>query len=218
MRHSTIHLTMNTYSHVLVEQEADAIENLPSLGVEPVSQQEKKTGKTGTNDAPVTPPTSENERVPEILHPSGRQDVAASRGILPASGGRLVDEKRRNPNKPSGFIEVSATGSGRIRTSVGRSPTDLQSVPFGRSGTLPFSPSATSWQARQAGRGHHTRSRPPRQAHFHGGAHKKQGVEKQACFTKIRCYNCTTSVACGTVLVFYIFPHLVSADEERAVV
>jgi len=124
MRHSTIELTMGVYSHVLVGQETDAIENLPSLDVAPVRQQ---TEKTGTDHAPRTP---ENERLPTVLHSLGQQNVAAS-------GGSLVDEKRRNPNKIVDSVEVSSHGSGRIRTSVGRSPTDLQSVPFGRSGTLP---------------------------------------------------------------------------------
>jgi len=139
MRHSTINLTMNTYSHVLVGQEVDAIENLPSLGIEPVSQREKKTGTNDVPVTPLTPPAPENKRVPKILHPLGRQGVAASGKILPASGGSLGDEKRRNPNKIVDSVEVSSDGSGRIRTSVGRSPTDLQSVPFGHSGTLPSS-------------------------------------------------------------------------------
>jgi len=47
MRHSSIELTMNTYTHALAGQEADAIENLPSLDVAPESRKPRKTGTDG---------------------------------------------------------------------------------------------------------------------------------------------------------------------------
>jgi len=57
MRHSSIELTMNTYSHVLVGQEADAVASLPSLDTAPTTQRAKATGTSNVlvniNAAPV---------------------------------------------------------------------------------------------------------------------------------------------------------------------
>ena len=47
MRHSDINLTMSRYSHVLVEQEGDAVAALPDLAAPP-SQAARSTGTAGS--------------------------------------------------------------------------------------------------------------------------------------------------------------------------
>jgi len=52
MRHSDINLTMNTYTHILMGQESEAVEALPDLSTP--SKEKQKAVATGTDDANVT--------------------------------------------------------------------------------------------------------------------------------------------------------------------
>ena len=51
MRHSDINLTMNTYTHILLGQKAQAIDKIPDL-TQPSSEQKRKL-KSGTNDSRI---------------------------------------------------------------------------------------------------------------------------------------------------------------------
>jgi hypothetical protein len=126
MRHSTINLTMNRYTHVFKRDQAAAVASLPTLAPESVLA----TGTDGAGD----------ER-------GKKRDTAGGRKAH-TPGIHMESDRVQTPARSSGETAVSpcgaekkprtgANGRGRIRTFVGIFPADLQSAPVGHLGTRP---------------------------------------------------------------------------------
>ena len=99
MRHSSIELTMNTYSHVLTGQEAAAVAALPSLDAVPARQQAKATGTddataSGADNVTISAPASavtgagkmsDSVLAMRLAHQGGKPQIPANQNGLNAT-------------------------------------------------------------------------------------------------------------------------------------
>ena len=90
-RHSTITLTMDRYTHSLVEQRVDALAKLPDLSAAPETQPMRATGTDGKDASSDCPGDC-----PEM---GGLERYSVVRGGLKASTGR---DRNRNAARPRG--------------------------------------------------------------------------------------------------------------------
>ena len=86
MRHSTIELTMSTYTHVFAGQETDAVAALPELGAAPVKQSARATATDGlavTTDAPGCPRTNDHGQGRLLTRPQSPSRAEAVQEVAP---------------------------------------------------------------------------------------------------------------------------------------
>ena len=123
-RHSTITLTMDRYTHTLVEEQSAALAGLPDLS-QPARQALQATG----TDGPAV--------LASCLAPQGRlEGISGGAGGLTA-GKAAEPQKCENPAEMQGFAGKTS-GEGGIRTLGELSPTPVfETGPIGRSGTSP---------------------------------------------------------------------------------
>jgi len=112
MRHSTIELTMNKYSHIFAGAESDALAKLPDFSLP--SEQSQKQVKTGTEDA-----TAENF-LPKVCQKSAKSDV---NGVTVAYNG-LQSTASHNAEKPALECNKPHSCDKKRKAAVGFEPTD----------------------------------------------------------------------------------------------
>jgi len=118
MRHSDINLTLSRYSHVLVEQESDALAALPDLSAPPADA----ARATGTDDAPVSRNANALSVAPPLRQRAEFGTTSAHRGALkdPAPATAEGIQKPQNVAETCEFpaeVDTSDRGAGEgIRT------------------------------------------------------------------------------------------------------
>ena len=129
LRHSSISLTMGIYTHSFREDISSAVKNLPDLSTPRPAEQKA----TGTYDEKCFDHSAQNSA---LLHAFSCNQVQS--GAVNTTKTALT-EKRMETGKRS-VNSASADDWERLDLNQRRrSPTGLQPVPFGRSGTLPSS-------------------------------------------------------------------------------
>jgi len=110
MRHSTIDLTMNRYSHVLREQESEALAALPDFGAPPA----EAARATGTDDAEVSRNGDALSVAPPLRKRAEFGTISAHRGALKGPAPATA-EGTETPQKvaETGQFPAKAEESGR---------------------------------------------------------------------------------------------------------